>query len=132
MSSPGPSVIPNAAAVPPVPPVIPGFAIPLAPDGPNGRPDSQTGGVSAERLSATRRDHACVGMLAEELLEKRLEIDGRLLRHALVNNAPTLADRPARQLVDALQCRDRVHETSRVAFRDLLVNQADGSEEKML
>src|SRR5215470_1774349 len=31
-------------------PVSPGAEIPLTPDGPNGRPDSQTGGVTAERF----------------------------------------------------------------------------------
>src|SRR5262249_56594022 len=53
-SSPGPPGMPNGVTFPPVPmPVIPGFAMPLMLDGPNGSPDSQTGGARAERLSAT-------------------------------------------------------------------------------
>ena len=77
-------------------PVSPGAEIPLTPDGPNGRPESHTGGASAERFSATSGDHARVGILVEQLRDERFEIDGRLLRHDLVNNAPAFADRSTR------------------------------------
>src|SRR5262245_42101590 len=52
--------MPNGAAVPPVPgPPIPGVEMPLIPPGPNGSPESQSGGASAERFSATRGVSAC-------------------------------------------------------------------------
>src|SRR5262249_29529779 len=79
--------------------------------------------VNRMAMSATRRDHACVGILVEQLLNERLEIDDGLLRHALMGDAPAFTDRPTRYPIEALESRHRVQEASCVFFPERPIDQ---------